>query len=174
MTAELLRLKARDGGEEETRDADDEDADGDDGGNARRLARVETETHVARIRAARTRRANDGVEALRREQLAYNFRGDAALLRDVFVRGGGATADGASRSARARRRRRRRQQQQRRAPARDVARDDGGRDDGASASSSPMMLPGGTGDCCAPKLLADAAARGLRPVGIAEFFLGAR
>jgi hypothetical protein len=33
-------------------------------------------------------------------------------------------------------------------------------------------LPGGIGECCAPKLLDHAAARGLRPRGIAEFYWG--
>ncbi|VEU35741.1 unnamed protein product [Pseudo-nitzschia multistriata] len=34
-------------------------------------------------------------------------------------------------------------------------------------------LPGGTGDCAAPKLVAEAIRRGLRPVGICEVFVGA-
>jgi len=33
-------------------------------------------------------------------------------------------------------------------------------------------IPTGTGDCCAPKLLNEAAIRGLKPVSLAEFFLG--
>lgn len=33
--------------------------------------------------------------------------------------------------------------------------------------------PTGAGDCCAPKLLAEAARRGLHPRGLAEFFFGA-
>lgn len=33
-------------------------------------------------------------------------------------------------------------------------------------------LPGGTGDCCAPKLLNHAAQNGLRPKGLAEFYWG--
>ena len=33
-------------------------------------------------------------------------------------------------------------------------------------------LPGGTGDCCAPKLLNHAALNGLRPKGLAEFYWG--
>lgn len=33
-------------------------------------------------------------------------------------------------------------------------------------------LPGGVGECCAPKLLDHAARRGLRPRGIAEFYWG--
>jgi hypothetical protein len=33
-------------------------------------------------------------------------------------------------------------------------------------------MPTGTGDCCAPKLLQHAAVRGVRPLGLAEFYLG--
>lgn len=33
-------------------------------------------------------------------------------------------------------------------------------------------IPTGTGDCCAPKLLNQAAVLGLKPVGLAEFFWG--
>jgi hypothetical protein len=33
-------------------------------------------------------------------------------------------------------------------------------------------LPGGLGECCAPKLLTEAARRGLRPRGLVEFFWG--
>ena len=33
-------------------------------------------------------------------------------------------------------------------------------------------MPTGTGDCCAPKLLNEAAQKGLKPLGIAEFFVG--
>jgi len=43
----------------------------------------------------------------------------------------------------------------------------------SSSSSSTRNLPGGTGDCAAPKLLAEAVRRGLRPVGICEIFVGA-
>ena len=34
-------------------------------------------------------------------------------------------------------------------------------------------IPGGVGECCAPKLLNCAARQGLRPVGISEFYWGA-
>jgi len=34
-------------------------------------------------------------------------------------------------------------------------------------------IPTGTGDCCAPKLLSHAAIHGLKPLSLAEFFLGA-
>uniref|UniRef100_A0A7S3QJ80 Carbohydrate kinase PfkB domain-containing protein n=1 Tax=Chaetoceros debilis TaxID=122233 RepID=A0A7S3QJ80_9STRA len=40
-------------------------------------------------------------------------------------------------------------------------------------SKGPTKLPGGVGDCAAPKLLAEAARLGLRPTGIAEIFVGA-
>jgi hypothetical protein len=40
-------------------------------------------------------------------------------------------------------------------------------------SRGPTKLPGGVGDCAAPKLLAEAARLGLKPVGIAEIFVGA-
>jgi hypothetical protein len=33
-------------------------------------------------------------------------------------------------------------------------------------------IPGGVGECCAPKLLNHAARKGLKPVGIAEFYWG--
>jgi hypothetical protein len=33
-------------------------------------------------------------------------------------------------------------------------------------------MPTGTGDCCGPKLLAQAAIEGLRPLGLAEFYWG--
>jgi hypothetical protein len=36
----------------------------------------------------------------------------------------------------------------------------------------PGGIPGGVGECCAPKLLDHAARRGLRPVGLAEFYWG--
>jgi hypothetical protein len=36
----------------------------------------------------------------------------------------------------------------------------------------PESIPGGVGECCAPKLLNHAARRGLTPVGIAEFYWG--
>ncbi len=36
----------------------------------------------------------------------------------------------------------------------------------------PESIPGGVGECCAPKLLNHAAQEGLRPVGIAEFYWG--
>ena len=39
-------------------------------------------------------------------------------------------------------------------------------------SRGPTKLPGGTGDCAAPKLLAEAARLGLQPTGIAEIFVG--
>jgi hypothetical protein len=34
--------------------------------------------------------------------------------------------------------------------------------------SLPVSLPGGTGDCCAIKLLAECARRGLEPIALAE------
>ena len=37
----------------------------------------------------------------------------------------------------------------------------------------PNKLPGGTGDCAAPKLLAQAVKLGLKPTGICEIFIGA-
>ena len=37
----------------------------------------------------------------------------------------------------------------------------------------PDAIPGGVGECCAPKLLNHAARSGLRPVGMAEFYWGA-
>jgi tRNA pseudouridine32 synthase/23S rRNA pseudouridine746 synthase len=43
----------------------------------------------------------------------------------------------------------------------------------AVASSPPSSLPCGCGDCCAPKLLAECARRGLAPVAIAEVWMGA-
>lgn len=33
-------------------------------------------------------------------------------------------------------------------------------------------IPAGTGDCCAPKLLNEAAKKGLRPIGLSEFYWG--
>ena len=33
-------------------------------------------------------------------------------------------------------------------------------------------IPTGTGECCAPKLLQEAALRGIRPLGMAEFWWG--
>lgn len=40
------------------------------------------------------------------------------------------------------------------------------------ACSIEGAIPGGVGECCAPKLLNHAARRGLLPVGIAEFYWG--
>ena len=37
----------------------------------------------------------------------------------------------------------------------------------------PTKLPGGTGDCAAPKLVAAAVLLGLKPIGICEVFVGA-
>ena len=42
------------------------------------------------------------------------------------------------------------------------------------ASLNGDQLPSGTGECCAPKLLTEAARRGLRPRSIAEFSWGLR
>lgn len=36
----------------------------------------------------------------------------------------------------------------------------------------PRPMPGGVGECCAPKLLDHAAQSGLRPLGLAEFYWG--
>jgi hypothetical protein len=36
----------------------------------------------------------------------------------------------------------------------------------------PGGIPGGVGECCAPKLLNHAARNGLRPIGLAEFYWG--
>ncbi len=36
----------------------------------------------------------------------------------------------------------------------------------------PDAIPGGVGDCCAPKLLNHAAKEGLKPLGLAEFYWG--
>ena len=33
-------------------------------------------------------------------------------------------------------------------------------------------VPGGVGECCAPKLLCEAAKRGLMPIGLSEFYWG--
>jgi hypothetical protein len=46
-------------------------------------------------------------------------------------------------------------------PIRDVFRSSGG-------------IPGGVGDCCAPKLLNHAASQNLRPVSVAEFYWGGK
>eukprot|EP00957_Ditylum_brightwellii_P143679 10946370-Ditylum_brightwellii.AAC.1 len=43
----------------------------------------------------------------------------------------------------------------------------------AAFARGPTRLPGGTGDCAAPKLLAEAVRRGLYPRGICEIFIGA-
>ena len=40
------------------------------------------------------------------------------------------------------------------------------------AFSLAKGIPTGSGDCCAPKLLNEAAIRGLNPTGLAEFFWG--
>lgn len=40
------------------------------------------------------------------------------------------------------------------------------------ASAHPGGLPGGVGECCAPKLLQHAAIHGLTPVGLIEFYWG--
>jgi len=40
------------------------------------------------------------------------------------------------------------------------------------AFTGKFGIPTGAGDCCAPKLLAHAAARNLRPVSLAEFYYG--
>ena len=42
----------------------------------------------------------------------------------------------------------------------------------AGASSARASLPCGCGDCCAPKLLAECALRGLKPLSIAEVWMG--
>jgi hypothetical protein len=41
-----------------------------------------------------------------------------------------------------------------------------------NAFAGPGGIPGGVGECCAPKLLNHAALHGLRPVGLAEFYWG--
>ena len=40
-------------------------------------------------------------------------------------------------------------------------------------AKGPNKLPGGTGDCAAPKLVAQAVQLGLKPIGICEIFVGA-
>jgi hypothetical protein len=40
------------------------------------------------------------------------------------------------------------------------------------AFAGPGGIPGGVGECCAPKLLVHAARQGLRPVGLVEFYWG--
>ena len=40
------------------------------------------------------------------------------------------------------------------------------------AWAGPGGIPTGAGDCCAPKLLCEAARKNLRPLGICEFFFG--
>lgn len=40
------------------------------------------------------------------------------------------------------------------------------------AFCGPGGIPGGVGECCAPKLLNHAAREGLRPIGLAEFYWG--
>ena len=57
-----------------------------------------------------------------------------------------------------------------------VTEEEGDLEDGRAAvseSSPPSSLPCGCGDCCAPKLLAECARRGLAPVAIAEVWMGA-
>ena len=61
------------------------------------------------------------------------------------------------------------------AAAADVSDEDGGRkgDDAlVPDSSARASLPCGCGDCCAPKLLAECALRGLKPLSIAEVWMG--
>lgn len=41
------------------------------------------------------------------------------------------------------------------------------------AWNQPQGLPGGVGDCCAPKLLNHAARNDLKPIGLVEFYWGA-
>ena len=57
-----------------------------------------------------------------------------------------------------------------------VTEEEGDLEDGRAAvseSSPPSSPPCGCGDCCAPKLLAECARRGLAPVAIAEVWMGA-
>lgn len=57
-----------------------------------------------------------------------------------------------------------------------VTEEEGDLEDGRAAvsdSSPPSKPPCGCGDCCAPKLLAECARRGLAPVAIAEVWMGA-
>ena len=42
----------------------------------------------------------------------------------------------------------------------------------AEVSAARASLPCGCGDCCAPKLLAECALRGLKPLSIAEVWMG--
>lgn len=44
--------------------------------------------------------------------------------------------------------------------------------DWKSMNSKRIAMPSGTGDCCATKLLADAARQNLHPISIAEIFIG--
>lgn len=44
--------------------------------------------------------------------------------------------------------------------------------DGSKAERQRIKMPAGAGDCCAPKLLADAARQDLTPLAIAEIFVG--
>ena len=73
---------------------------------------------IAKERKALSREA---LKEMRRNQIVCNFRGETAVLTDVWTY---------------------------------------------------PKIPAGVGDCCAPKLLADAARQGLRPVSIAEIVVG--
>uniref|UniRef100_A0A7S2H0B6 Uncharacterized protein n=1 Tax=Octactis speculum TaxID=3111310 RepID=A0A7S2H0B6_9STRA len=90
------------------------------------------------IRARRAIVATRGLDAVRRQQIVTNFRGETSVLSHVFHR------PRVKKNGRGRR----------------------------STKNKKMGMPGGVGDCCAPRLLVEAARRGLTPVAIAEVFVG--
>lgn len=95
------------------------------------------------LKDCRSQLSREALEVFRNELSVTNFRGDSALLQDVFLPPPSSKTTSSSMPPRGRAKRKRARQ-----------------------------MPVGVGECCATKLIAAAAAQNLRPTGIAEFFVG--
>ena len=89
------------------------------------------------LKEHRSELSREALEVIRHGLRVTNFRGDTALLEDVFLR-----------------------------PPLSSMPTLGGK------PKQKRQMPVGVGECCATKLIAAAAAQNLRPISIAEFFVG--
>lgn len=98
---------------------------------------------LAALKQRRKVRATDSLRILQAQQIARNFRGEERALAEVFVRESGAAMKFEERWHRP-----------------------------GWRQKAEKGLPSGVGECAAPRMLNDAARRGLRPCGVAEIFVG--
>lgn len=134
------------------------------------------ETFLEDLRRRRSNRATEGLRALQEAQIVHNFRGESTPLP-------------AAHHATTKRTRRRRRNRRKGISRSDIKKNETMAAAGPfhflplhsmaiarNSSSSTSLLPllaGGVGDCAAPRLLNAATKKGLRPLGVAEMFVGA-